>query len=193
MQPNHGPRWLSSPVARTIELIGAAIAIFAFVTGISSLRGILAAPRVPIAPTRTLTVTSPGTSLTATPSFPPQSSGSNGPKSPVEFIRSYYQLVSEGKYEDSFSLLSQDFRNRNHGPTDGGYQGYVDWWNSVRSVELLSFYTEFSDTHSAKVETAIHYVLKNGDDYQDTVFFQLTRSSAESTWLIDATPTEWGH
>jgi hypothetical protein len=110
---------------------------------------------------------------------------------PSQFIMDYYALINNNQYDQSWSLLSDDFKDRNHGNNNGGYSGYVDWWNTVTSVTVSTSEIRYQSGESAKVIIVLHYEMKNGSAYEDRVYFQLIYDNSRETWLIDATPTDW--
>ena len=110
---------------------------------------------------------------------------------PIQFIKNYYSSINNRQYDQAWSLLSDDFIDRNHGNNAGGYSAYVDWWDSVSKVTVTAAEINYQGVESAKVVTVLNYVMQNNYSYEDTVYFQLIYNKSRETWLIDATPTNW--
>jgi len=109
---------------------------------------------------------------------------------PVQFVYDYYSAVNRRQYELTWSLLSDDYKNRNNGPDKGGYQGYVDFWNRISSVEVKTAYLVAQDASFAKVKAIIHYNLVQVGTEEYEITFHMVHSAVGSSWLIDATPTQ---
>ena len=110
---------------------------------------------------------------------------------PAQFLKRYYGLINDRQYNQAWSLLSEDFKSRNHGNNTGGYSAYVDWWNTVSKVTVSSAEIKYQGVESAKVIILLHYEMKNNSSYEDKVYFQLIYDKSSDSWLIDATPTDW--
>ena len=108
--------------------------------------------------------------------------------SPDEFIRLYYSLINQGQYQTTFGMLSDDFKDRKHccNP-DGSYQfePYVDWWDSISKVTVLSVDTKRSDEASAQVVVEIRYNYNSDREVVDTHTFNLIADLLGSSWLIE--------
>jgi hypothetical protein len=55
---------------------------------------------------------------------------------PDQFIYHYFYNLNLRNYAYTWSLLSASFIAKNNPPSDGGYWGYVDFWNSVSRVDI---------------------------------------------------------
>ena len=55
---------------------------------------------------------------------------------PDQFIYHYFYNINLRNYPYTWSLLSPSFIAKNNPPSDGGYWGYVDFWNSVSRVDV---------------------------------------------------------
>lgn len=108
--------------------------------------------------------------------------------SPDEFISLYYSLINQAQYQITFGMLSDDFKDRKHccNP-DGSYQyePYVDWWDSVSEVTILSVDTKRWDETSAQVVVEIRYNYNSGRKVVDTHTFYLITDPLGNSWLID--------
>lgn len=85
-------------------------------------------------------------------------------------MRTYYDEVEAGDYEDSWAKLAPDFRVNGNSIT---YDYYVDFWDGddirVRSAELLR-----ADRDEAVIRVALSW---NGSDGRDVYDFTLRRAS----------------
>ena len=108
------------------------------------------------------------------------------PSSSVEqFIRTYFQEINNRHYENTWSLLSDAFRASRNSPQNGGYQGYVDFWNTVDRVEILEVRILEQSDQSAKVFVVANYHYKNGVTTTGEQNFSLIYDFTRSTWLFD--------
>ena len=110
---------------------------------------------------------------------------------PKQFIYDYYNSINNRQYDLTWSKLSGDYISRNNGQSNGGYEGYVEFWNSVSYISVVETNLVNYEDKSAKVVATLHYEYKNGNAHNDKVYFQIIYSSNKKTWLIDATPTNW--
>ena len=55
---------------------------------------------------------------------------------PDQFIYHYFYNINLRNYPYTWSLLSPSFIANNNPPSDGGYWGYVDFWDSVSRVDV---------------------------------------------------------
>jgi len=108
-----------------------------------------------------------------------------GLSDPVEFINYYFRNINERNYQITWSLLSLNFINTNNSPSQGGYQGYVDFWNSVRQVDIIDVDIESQNNDSARVNVnmTIHY--ENGFTAGARQRFSLIYDLSRNTWLFN--------
>jgi len=105
--------------------------------------------------------------------------------SPEEFVNYYYNSINKRDYELTWSLLSQDFRERMHNSSQGGYQGYVEFWNTidrvvVTGVDIISV----NETSAIIIVNAIYYY-KSGATTNSHQRFQLIYDKVQGSWLFD--------
>jgi hypothetical protein len=143
-------------------------------------------------PTVVLTVETRPSAITATPiptgtPFVPTSTIVPTPSSSVdEFIRTYFQAINSRSYESTWSLLSDAFKASTNSPENGGYQGYVDFWNTVDRVEILEIKVLEQSSQAAEVFVVANYHYKNGVTTTGQQNFHLIYDSTRNTWLFDA-------
>jgi hypothetical protein len=121
-----------------------------------------------------------GTPLVSTHTIVPTPSNS------VElFIRTYFQAINSRNYETTWSLLSDAFKARTNSPQNGGYQGYVDFWNTVDRVEILETKILEQSSQSAEVFVVANYHYKNGVTTTGEQNFYFIYDFTRNTWLFD--------
>ena len=138
-----------------------------------------------VLPTSPAVTTPTSVLLTGTPFVPTDTSILTPSDSLGQFIHTYYQAINSRNYEITWSLLSDAFRASAHSPQNGGYQGYVDFWNTVDRVEVLEIRILEQSNQSAKVFVVANYHYKNGvttTSEQDLYFIYDFR---RNTWLFD--------
>lgn len=70
-------------------------------------------------------------------------------------------------------------------PAQGGYQGYVDYWNTARRVDILDGAIESQDGSSARVNVNMTVQYENGKTINWHQHFSLIYENARNTWLFD--------
>jgi hypothetical protein len=108
------------------------------------------------------------------------------PSSSVEqFIHTYFQEINSRNYENTWSLLSDAFKASRNSPQNGGYQGYVDFWNTVDRVEILEIKILEQSSQSAEVVVIANYHYKNGVTTTGKQDFYFIYDFTRNTWLFD--------
>jgi hypothetical protein len=108
------------------------------------------------------------------------------PSNSVEqFIRKYFQEINSRNYENTWSLLSDAFKASRNSPQNGGYQGYVDFWNTVDRVEILEITILEQRTQSADVFVVANYHYANGVTTTGQQNFYLIYDFTRNSWLFD--------
>ena len=67
----------------------------------------------------------------------------------------YYENVNARNYDITFEMLSENFKQRRHCcKADGSFDEdpYIDWWNSIKKVEVLGVRTIKKNEHQAVIE-----------------------------------------
>ncbi len=108
--------------------------------------------------------------------------------SPEEFIRLYYEEINNRNYQLTWSMLSDNFKQRKHCcKPDGSFDNgpYIDWWNSIRQVETLSVTTQEWNDNSAVVEITLRYYKMDGDVVDSTSVFHLIAIPFDFGWQIN--------
>ena len=83
--------------------------------------------------------------------------------SPEEAVRNYYMLVSQQRYDESWPLLTDRFKqNFNCCAPNYNYSGYVSWWDSVDHVQFGEVRTVSQSGDQAVVYAELFYVMNTG-------------------------------
>jgi len=104
---------------------------------------------------------------------------------PVEFINFYFGNINARNYPLTWSLLSSHFIDTMNSPAQGGYQGYVDYWNTARQVYILDAAVENQDAASARVNVYMSVDYVDGRSISWHQHFTLIYEPARNTWLFD--------
>lgn len=121
-------------------------------------------------------------------SFPSQTTA------PDQAVRSYYNLVSLERYDQTWPLLTDDFKQKfNCCNPNYNYTGYVDWWNSVDRVDFGSVRTVSQNGNRAVVYAELYYIMNDGarSSMDSTPYIALVYDAAMGSWRFDdkrATP-----
>jgi hypothetical protein len=98
--------------------------------------------------------------------------------SAAEFIQSYYQLLNERNYTDSWDKLSTSFQQKS--------QDYKQWWGKVKNIRVSKVENISQDENRATVEAQISYELKDGRVKQDdNKRIYLVWNKTKNEWKID--------
>ena len=102
---------------------------------------------------------------------------------PQSFIYSYFSNINARNYTFTWSLLTDSFQNRS-----GGYQAYLDFWNSVKQVVVKdAFYSCQGDLCFVNAILQIEYT--NGKVTTDTYPYTLRKDYTRNTWMFDFIPS----
>jgi|GEM_PF-1989970 len=141
-----------------------------------------------VLPSPTATPASPTPTVTPTASY----SGSTGQgyvpvtETPAAFIRYYYAQINFGNYPLSWSLLDANFINNNNNASQGGYNGYVDFWATVHEVIVESVYVDSQSGYYAVVTVTSMYKWESGLITYSTDTFNLIYNTTRATWMFDS-------
>lgn len=82
---------------------------------------------------------------------------------PDQAVRNYYALVSDGRYDLSWSQLTDSFKQKfNCCAPAYNYTDYVAWWDSVNTVELKEVSIISQTGNRAVVYVQMIYVMNDG-------------------------------
>jgi serine/threonine protein kinase len=121
-------------------------------------------------------------SLSTPTIFDPQPTLVNNQK-PVDFLKSYYDMVSKHECQTTWTLMSEKLKSYL-----SGYAEYDTWCNTINKVEFICVNTLKDKPDSASVVIKIRYykadnIITNADPLR----IDLTRNATGDNWLIDNT------
>jgi serine/threonine-protein kinase len=144
-------------------------------------------PATPLPPPATpTTVIQPTfTSPPPLPSFTPTllPSPTTPALAPDDFVRAYYQAINDRNYDQSWSMLSESFKERVN-PT--GFGPYTDWWDTVARVDVLTAKIQSQNDQTASVTARLRYTYKDGRVAEDSAVYELVAAPTEFSWWIEA-------
>ena len=111
-------------------------------------------------------------------------------QSPAQFVRYYYSQINISNYPVTWSLLTASFQSANNGPATGGYQGYVDFWNTVHEVTVEGVSVLSQTNYYAVVNVTARYHWNSGSITFNTDTFDLLYNYSRGTWMFDS-PTSY--
>lgn len=144
-----------------------------------------------IVPSNTATVTPPPTSTpkiaiptVQTPIIQPSATPSRRLMT-EQTVKDYYSAINDRRYDVTWSMLSSHFKDTYNSPQKGGYDAYVQWWDSVSRVDA-------SDVHYVKqtgdivtIFVELSYVMRGGTSIQGkSPYIQLIFDPTVQGWLF---------
>jgi hypothetical protein len=108
--------------------------------------------------------------------------------SPEQAVRNYYALVSQQRYDASWPLLTNAFKQRfNCCAPNYNYSEYVSWWDSVGTVEFGAVRTVSQSGDRAVVYAELFYVMNTGarSSSDNNPYIHLVYDSAVGNWRFD--------
>jgi hypothetical protein len=102
-------------------------------------------------------------------------------------VRDYYALVSQGRYDESWPLLSDAFKQTfNCCAPNYNYDGYRAWWDSVDFVDFGQVRTVSQSGGRAVVYAELRYHMHAGGVSEDREpYIILVYDPARGQWLFD--------
>ena len=95
--------------------------------------------------------------------LPVQSGTISASTTPDQAVKNYYALVSQGRYDLGWSMLTDAFKQKfNCCAPNYNYTDYVTWWDSVNTVEIRSVKTVSQTGDHAVVYVEFSYVMNDG-------------------------------
>lgn len=110
--------------------------------------------------------------------------------SPDQAVRNYYTLVSQQRYDLTWQLLTDSFKQRfNCCAPNYNYSGYVEWWDSVNYVDFGDVRTVSQNGDRAVVYAELYWVMNTGvrSGMSSNAYVELVYDSAMGSWRIDDT------
>ena len=107
---------------------------------------------------------------------------------PEQAVRTYYQLVSQQRYDLTWPLLTDAFKQKFNccSPTFN-YTGYVSWWDSVNYVDFGDVRTVSESGERAVVYAELYFVMNSGERsaVDSNPYIALVYDAATGTWRFD--------
>lgn len=145
----------------------------------------------PVAPTLTPLPAFPTrTPISAPTAFTIATQSNAARPAPDQAVRTYYDLVSQQRYDVSWNLLTDSFKQRfNCCAPNYNYSGYTEWWDSVDRVEFGTVNTVSQDGDRAVVYAEIYYLMNNGQrsGMSANPYIELRYDASTGSWRIEDT------
>jgi serine/threonine-protein kinase len=134
------------------------------------------------------------TPLSALSTLPPLTRVSNPTQNsasrpaPDQAVRTYYELVGQHRYDLTWPMLTDAFKQRfNCCAPNYNYTDYVSWWDSVNHVEFGDLRTVSQNEDRAVVYVELFYVMNTGarSSSDSNPYVHLVYDYASSGWRFD--------
>jgi hypothetical protein len=118
----------------------------------------------------------------------------NTSNAPDQAVKDYFTLVSQGRYDLGWSMLTDTFKQKfNCCAPNFNYTDYVKWWDSVNTVEFGNVKTVSQNGDHAVVYAEFYYVMNDGrrSSLVGDPYIALVYDPTLNTWRFDdkrATP-----
>ncbi len=107
-------------------------------------------------------------------------------QTPDQFVYYYFSNINISNYPLTWSLLTDRFKSHNNPPSSGGYDGYVNFWNTVHDVQVLSVVITIQNGGYAALTVYALYNYNSGTSIYNTQTYNLVYDYVRSTWLFDS-------
>lgn len=107
---------------------------------------------------------------------------------PDQAVKNYYALVSQGRYDLGWSMLTDTFKQKfNCCAPNYNYTDYVKWWDSVNTVEFGNVKTVSQNGDHAVVYVEMFYVMNDGrrSSLVGDPYIALVYDSTLNSWRFD--------
>ena len=122
--------------------------------------------------------------LQPSPSAIPSNTPSNN-ADPAQFIRDYFSLLNDRRYEEAWSKLSSKYKENTVNNGGGGYNEYVSFWNTVDKVEIILVEIRSQNNSEVYIYTEIKYYYKAGYTTVGHTNYKLIKDTSNKSWLVD--------
>ena len=127
-------------------------------------------------------IASPIPPPTSTPNSTPTPTPRGG--TPEGFLRYYFSLVTDGQdYALAWSLLTPKFQKVND---PGGYGDYVDFWKTIKQVDLNNIQVNPVGTISVDCQVDATFHTLSGITDNETLKYRLVYDQGKQTWMFDS-------
>lgn len=121
--------------------------------------------------------------------LPAQSGAVSTPATaPDQAVKDYYALVSQGRYDLGWSMLTDAFKQKfNCCAPNYNYTDYVKWWDTVNTVDIRSVKTVSQTGDHAVVYVEFAYVMNDGrrSALIGDPYIALVYNPTLNTWQFD--------
>jgi len=101
---------------------------------------------------------------------------------PEQFIREYYSAINNRQYDQTWEMLSVEFRKRNH---PEGNTAYINFWNRIQYVEVEKFEIKERQGKNIIVSVLLKFTTTSGVVSEEQYTFKLIPNVVGDSWLID--------
>lgn len=124
------------------------------------------------------------------PPLPLATVGGNAtvPGAPDQAVLNYYALVSQGRYDLAWSMLTDTFKQKfNCCAPAYNYADYVAWWDSVDRVEFGTVKTVSQSGERAVVHVEMYYLMNTGarSSLVGDPYIELVYDSSLNAWRFN--------
>jgi hypothetical protein len=161
--------------------VGHAFAILGIVVSLILGTAVTASP--PASPEPSTRFSPETTAIVQPPAALPLTPAPVGHADPLDFVRAYFLLLNNRRYQEAYSKLSVAFKQQLE--NEGGYAGYVTFWNTVSSTEITRIEISSEGSSGVYVYTEITYQYKSGATTTGHTTYKLILDSSGNSWLFD--------
>ncbi len=104
-------------------------------------------------------------------------------QSPSQFVYYYYSNINASNFSLTWTLMTERFKSINN---PSGYADYVNYWNTVNNVQVLSVSVLSQSGYFATVSVSAIYNLNIGIAQPTTNTFNLLYDNVMGTWMFDS-------
>lgn len=97
---------------------------------------------------------------------------------PDTFVREYFENIKSSPYGESYSLVSENYRNYT-----GSIREYIKWWDSMEMVKVheVSILDSNINQLTPRVKTILGYYF-DGKTYYEEIIFVLGYNTKLNSW-----------
>lgn len=129
------------------------------------------------------TQTSTPPTLEPFPSATPLPADGQAIQPAADFLAEYFTFINSRDYLATWAKLSDKYK-AGHNPD--GYGPYVEFWDTVDRVDVLTPDVVYQNPDRAKVSARLNLAYKNGKIGSQLATFELIPDDHGANWLIDA-------
>jgi len=102
------------------------------------------------------------------------------------FIYYYFFYINQRNYPLTWSLLTDSFKYANNTADQGGYLGYVNFWDSVNRVDINGVTITSLNSYNAVVVVNMRYNYKSGSVISNLQTFNLVYAPSRASWMFNS-------